>query len=96
MLNNNIYYTTKGIYGVKIYTYTNNEYKILFKQQCNTLMSDEMMEEVKAFYANLDEHSKTNDIKCKVYRNCKSIENEENCMVWFDLSLNNFIREFGI
>lgn len=97
MLNNNIYYTTMGIYGVKIYTYINKECKILFKQQLNTIMSNEMMEEVNIFYANLDENSKKN-VKFKIYRNCKSIENkdEQNCMVWFDISLDNFIIDFSI
>ena len=54
MLNNNIYYTTSGIYGVKIYTYTNRNSKIIFTQQFNLLMNNEMIEEVKTFYNNLD------------------------------------------
>lgn len=95
MFNDNIYYTTRGIYGVKIYTYINKECKILFKQQLNTLMSNEMIEEVKVFYANLDENSKPN-VKFKIYINCKSIENEENCMIWFDISLNKFLTDFGV
>jgi hypothetical protein len=95
MFNDNIYYTTRGIYGVKIYTYINKECKILFKQQLNTLMSNEIIEEVKVFYANLDENSKTN-VKFKIYINCKSIENEENCMIWFDITLNKFLTDFGV
>ena len=47
-----MYYTTRGIYGVKMYTYINRNYTILFKQQGNTLMSNEIIEEVKAFYTN--------------------------------------------
>jgi hypothetical protein len=58
MLNHNIYYTTRGIYGVKIYTYINRDSTIIFKQQLNTLMNNEMIEEVKAFYDNLDENNK--------------------------------------
>jgi hypothetical protein len=58
-------------------------------------MTNEMIEEVKAFYANLDENSKTTDVKCKIYRKCKSIENEENCMIWFDIPLNKFISDFS-
>jgi len=58
MLNNHIYYTTRGIYGVKIYTYNNKECNILFKQQMNALMSNEIIEEVNAFYKNLDENIK--------------------------------------
>lgn len=90
---NNIYYTTTGIYGVKMYNYINKELNILFKQQLNTLMSNKMIEEVKVFYSNLDENSKTN-VKIKIYRKCNSIENKENCMIWFDISLNKFITDF--
>jgi len=95
MLNNNIYYTTTGIYGAKIYTYINKECKILFKQQLNTLMTYEMIQEVKAFYENLDENSKQN-LKFQIYRNCESIDDERNCMIWCDISLDKFITDFGI
>ena len=95
MFNNNIYYTTSGIYGVKIYTYINRDCTIIFKQQLNTLMSNEMIEEVKAFYHNLDENSKIN-LKFKIYRNCKSIDDEGDCMIWLNISLNEFITYFGI
>ena len=54
-----------------------------------------MMEEVKVFYANLDENSKKN-VKLKIYRFCKSVDNKENCMIWCDISHNNFVIEFGI
>lgn len=90
-----MYYTTRGIYGVKIYTYINGDRTTIFKQQLNTLMSNEMIEEVKAFYHNLDENSKIN-LKFKIYRNCKSIDDEGDCMVWLNISLNEFITYFGI
>lgn len=54
-----------------------------------------MIEEVKAFYHNLDENSKKN-LKFQIYRNCKSIEDEENCMIWLNMSLYQFITDFGI
>ena len=90
-----MYYTIRGIYGVKMYTYINDNCTIIFKKQLNTLMSNEMIEEVKAFYHNLDENIKK-DLKFQIYRNCKSIEDEENCMIWFNISLNKFITDFGI
>ena len=90
-----MYYTTRGIYGVQIYTYINSECTTIFKQQLNTLMSNEMIEEVKAFYHNLDENSKKN-LKFKIYRNCKSIDDEGDCMIWLNISLDNFIAYFGI
>jgi hypothetical protein len=95
MLNNNMYYTTRGIYGVKIYTYINGYSTTIFTQQFNSLMSNEMIEEVKAFYHNLDENSKKN-LKFQIYRNCKSIEDEGDCMIWLNISLNKFITDFGI
>jgi hypothetical protein len=95
MLKNNIYYTTKGIYGVKIYTYINRDCTTIFTQQFNTLISNEMIEEIKAFYNNLDENS-IKKLKFKIYRNCKSIEDEETSMIWFNISLNEFITTFGI
>jgi len=78
-----------------MYTYNNNNYTIIFKQQLNTLMSNEMIEEVKSFYTNLDENSKKN-LKFQIYRNCKSIEDEGVCMIWLNISLNQFITDFGI
>ncbi len=90
-----MYYTTRGIYGVKMYTYINRNYTILFKQQLNTLMSNEIIEEAKAFYTNLDENSKKN-LKFQICRNCKSIEDEGDCMIWLNISLNKFITDFGI
>ena len=95
MLNNNIYYTTRGIYGVKLYTCINRDCTIIFKQQLNTLMTNEMIEEVKIFYKNLDENSKKN-LKFQIYINCKSIEDEGNCMVWFNISFNKFITDFCV
>jgi len=88
-MESNIYYTTRGIFGVKIYTYINKECNILFIQQLDTVMSNEMIEVAKAFYSTLNENSKTN-AKIKVYRKCNSIGNgnEASCMVWCDASLN--------
>ena len=54
-----------------------------------------MINEVKAFYDHLDENSKKN-LQFQIYRNCKSIEDEENCMIWLNISLNQFITDFGI
>ena len=82
-----MYYTTKGIYGLKMYTYINNNYTILFKQQLTTLMSNENVNEAKAFYEKLDENIKK-DVKFQICRNCKSIDDEGNCMIWLNTSLN--------
>jgi hypothetical protein len=90
-----MYYTTRGIYGVKMYTYNNFHSKILFIRQFNILMSNEMIEEVKSFYENLDENNKK-DVKFQIYRNCKSIDDEGDCMIWFNMSYNKFISEYCV
>jgi len=90
-----MYYTTRGIYGVKMYTYINANCKIIFKQQLNTSMNNEMIQEVKSFYENLDENSKK-DVKIQICRNCKSIEDEGDCMIWFNISFNKFITDYGV
>jgi len=90
-----MYYTTRGIYGIKMYTYNNKKCTIIFKQQRNTVMSNENIEEVKSFYENLDENSK-HDVKIQIYRNCKSIDDEGTCMIWLNISRNKFITDFSI
>jgi hypothetical protein len=67
----------------------------MFEQKLNTLMTNEMIEEVKSFYTNLDENSKKK-LKFQIYRNCKSIDDEGECMMWFNTTLNNFIKDFRI
>jgi len=59
-------------------------------------MTKEMMNEAKVFYNNLSEYNKLN-VKFQIYINCKSMdENDENCMIWFKIPLNEFIKEFDI
>lgn len=93
-MDNNIYYTTRDIYGIKLYNCI-DEYKILFEQKYNTIISNEMMKETKAFYENLNEDIKKN-IKFKIYKNCKSIDDDTNFMIWLNISLNEFIKEFDV
>jgi hypothetical protein len=79
----------RGIYGVKIYTRTDNKCDILFKKTTECpLMSNEIIEEANACYRNLDENAKKN-AKFQIYRNCKSIDDKENCMIWWDIDPNN-------
>jgi len=94
-MENNIYYTMRDIYGIKLYSRIpiNDICIILFEQKYNMPMSTEMMNDVKVFYENLDETEKAN-IKFKKYIKCKSIDNEEDCMIWLNISLTEFIHLF--
>lgn len=88
-MENNIYYTQPNIYGVKLY----NNNQILFELKYNSIMCDEMKKESYIFYEKLNENLK-NDIKFKIYKKCKAIDNDDNFMVWLNISLNYFIKDF--
>jgi len=92
MMNTLIYYTLPDIYGIKIGSYTDNIYAILFEQKYDTIMTNEMIKEAKEFYENLDENTK-NNIKIQTYRRCKCIDELEGCMIWLDVSKEYFINE---
>ena len=56
-------------------------------------MTNEMKTEAKVFYDNLDESNKQN-VKFKIYTECKSMDNKEKCMIWLNTSRIQFIKEF--
>jgi len=90
---NNIYYSSRNIYGIKIYHYT-EEYIILFERKYDFIMTNELLQDAFQMYENLDENNKRN-VKFQIYLRCKSIDNKDNCMIWLNLSLKEFIKEFG-
>ena len=94
-MNDNIYFTRCNIYGIKLYNFTNNKCSILFERKFNTIMSYETIVETKLFYENLDENDKKN-IKFKIYTKYENNHDTENFMVWLNISLNYFIKQFGI
>ena len=93
-MNTDICYTKCNIYGIKIYNYI-EKYIILYEQKYDKIMSHEMIQEAKLFYEKLDENNKKN-IKFQIYTKCESIDNKENCMIWWNISLNDFIKQFNI
>ena len=94
-MNDNIYLTRRKIYGINIYTVTNDEYIILFERKYDTLMSNEMIIETKLFYENLNEDLKK-IIKFKIYTKCKSIYNKDELMIWLNISSKDFVKCFHI
>ena len=71
MIDTNIYYTLRGIYGIKIYNcIDNNDFIILFEKKYNEIMSTKMMEEAMIFYKSLNENNKQS-VKFKIYKKCK-------------------------
>lgn len=94
MMEPNIYYTLRKIYGIKIYSCI-DKYTILFEQKYNKIMSNEMMKEAKVFYENLNENDKKS-VKFQIYTKCEGIDYKEDCMIWWNISLNEFIKEFSV
>jgi hypothetical protein len=94
MTDNNIYCSTINIYGIKIYSYIKNNIT-LFERKYDTIMTNEMMKETKLFYENLDENTKKN-VKFQIYIKCKSMGGNENFMIWWKISQNEFIKDFSI
>jgi hypothetical protein len=56
-------------------------------------MSDEMIDETNLFYEKLDENNK-NIIKFKIYTKYETKYDTENFMIWLNISLNFFIKQF--
>lgn len=81
-MDTDIYYTLPNIYGIRINNYIDGKYDILFEKKYNTKIDNEIINESKMFYHDLDEIVKKN-VTIQIYRKCKSIDNdEETCMVW--------------
>lgn len=93
-MDSEIYYTKKEIYGIRIYSFI-DEYKILFENKYDTIINNEIIKNVKNYYENLDENNRKN-LKFQIYTKCKSIDNRENFMMWWNISLNDFIKYFNI
>jgi hypothetical protein len=94
MMEPTIYYTLLKIYGIKIYSNV-DEYIILFEQKYNKIMNDEIKKEAKVFYENLNGNDK-NNVKFQIYTKCECIDYKEDCMIWWNISLNEFIKEFSV
>lgn len=90
-------YANGNIFGIRIYNFNDNEFSnILFEKQYNKIMNKEQMKEAYLFY---NELNNKNNIYFKIYIECSSSlngSNSTNFMVWYSISLNNFLDIFGI
>lgn len=90
---NNLFYSEKSIYGIRIFNH-NNINLILYEKKYDNVMSYEMIREAIIFYENLDVNNK--NVKFQIYKKCKGIDNEETCMVWFNISLDDLMKKIEI
>jgi len=89
-------YVSGNIFGIKIYNFNDNDISnILFEEKYDEIMSHEQMREAYLFYAILNDKK---DVFFKIYTECIStidINNKEKIMMWYPLSLDSFLENFG-
>jgi|LauGreSBDMM110SN_4_FD.fasta_scaffold08688_5 hypothetical protein len=88
-MNKDLYITRLEMYGIRIYN--NNE--VIYEEKSNDIMSNESIKKVRIFYDSvvLNKLNNINNIKYKIYTKCRS-END-NFMIWFNISLEDFKRK---
>ena len=77
-----------GIFGISIY----NDDSTLFERKYNAIMNDVQKKEAYLFFTSL---SNKNDIFFKVYTECSSTYDTGIFMMWYQITLNTFLEEFG-
>jgi len=87
-------YSSDNIFGIQMYNFY-NDYddfsNILFEKTYNNIMSNEQKKEAYLFYTKLNNK---NDVKFKIFTECSStydLRNNENFMMWYPISLNQFL-----
>jgi hypothetical protein len=89
-------YTTGKIFGIKIYTFDNDDISYtLFERKYQLIMNNEQMKEAYLFYTELQDK---NNICFKIYTEFTSTydKDNENYMDWHRISENIFYEQFSV
>jgi hypothetical protein len=90
-------YSNGSIFGIQIYNFNHDDdcSNILFEEKYDEVMSYHQMREAYLFYTNLNDKNK---IFFKYYTECTSTlsHNRDNFMMWYPLSLDTFVEQFGV
>jgi hypothetical protein len=89
-------YSNGSIFGIQIYNFKDDDIiNVLFEKKYDEVMTYDQMKEAYLFYTNLNDK---NNIFFKIYIECSSTlsNNENNFMMWNQLSLDTFLTKFGI
>jgi hypothetical protein len=84
-------YSSDNIFGIQMYNFYNDFSNVLFEKTYNNIMSNEQKKEAYLFYTKLNNK---NDVKFKIFTECSStydLHNNENFMMWYPISLNQFL-----
>ena len=91
-----IYPATNRIFGIKIYTVTqNDEPNILLDIKYDTIMDEQQKRETRLFYENLDDKQ---NILFRIYTECVATHEKEMPAFkqWFPVSTNFFLENFQL
>lgn len=90
-------YSNGSIFGIQIYIFNDDDLSnILFREKYEQVMSHNQMREAYLFYTNLNDK---NHVFFKIYTECSSTlshNNKDNFMMWYKLSLNEFLEKFNV
>jgi hypothetical protein len=90
-------YNNGKIYGIRIYNFNDDDLiNILFEEKYDEIMSHEQMKQAYLFYNELNDK---NDIHFNFLTECIStcdILDKENFMMWYPMSLNQFLENCNV
>lgn len=87
-------YSSGDIYGIRMYLIY-DDVDILFEIKMDTIMSDEKKREAKIFYNELSEKDRTK-VRFQIYTEFSSTYNNEDFMMWEDITLDFFLQNFDM
>jgi len=83
-----------NIFGIMIYTFNDDNVKLLYRKENEEKMSKEEMREAYLFYTKLDDK---NDVQIKIYTEISctlNLVNDKNFMMWQPIQLSHFLQIF--
>jgi len=91
-------YTNGDAFGIRIYTRDDdidsyNNTNTLFKREYDTIMSNEQIKEVYLFYQKLNNKK---NLHFEIYAEFSSTFDKGEFMMWYPLSLKDFLEKFGV
>jgi hypothetical protein len=88
-------YTNESIFGIRMYTFNDDNTNTIFKREYNTIMTNEQIKEAYSFYQGLIDKQY---IYFQIYTECSTTHNkvETVFMRWLPISSNIFLEKFGI
>jgi hypothetical protein len=87
-------YSSGDIYGIRMYLIY-DDVDILFEIKMDTIMSDEKKREAKIFYNGLSEKDRTK-VRFQIYTEFSSTYNNEDFMIWEEITLDYFLQNFDM